>query len=360
MNDRGFILITILFMLLLLSVTAITLNSRASLQSRMASNQTDAVQTYFSQLAVIEQSFWQLSGDPCWRVPSGENYTYAGKTYTRKVMDPDTVTYPALVPYKDAVVVSVTAPYGVRPVKKSIRYYMNTVSPSPVGTTKSVHVDSSGNVFFTDLDTHSVWKINGSTGTMQRVAGTGHDGYSGDGGPATAARLKKPAGVITDSLGNVYIADTENKRIRMVNTTGTITTIAGTGSEGYTGDNGLATAAKLHHPMGMAFDPQGNLLFADSGNHVIRKIDKNTKIITTIAGTGKEGYKGDGGPALSAELKKSEDIDVDGTGNIFVADTGNDVIRKIDNGTTNITTIAGTGSEGYTGDGSPATSFKLR
>jgi trimeric autotransporter adhesin len=359
MNDKGFIVITVLFMLLLLSVTALTLSSRAGVQSRMASNQTDAVQGYFSQQAVIEQSAWKLAQDPCWRVPAGENYTYNGKTYTRKVMTPDTVTYPALLHYKDAIIVSVTAPYASRAVNQSLRYTMDTASPVAIGTTKSVHVTSAGHIYFTDIDTHSVWRIDRGTGAQSRVAGTGTSGYSGDGGPATSAQLNRPMGVITDTAGNVYVAEYNGSRIRKVDILGTITTIAGTGSEGYSGDGGPAVNARLFMPQGMAWDPQGNLLIADSHNCVIRKVDKFTQIITTIAGTGSQGYSGDGGPALSAKFKWNADIAVDGAGNIFVADSGNNVIRKISAATQIITTIAGTGSAAYSGDGGPATAAAL-
>jgi sugar lactone lactonase YvrE len=359
MKDKGFIVITMLLLLLLLSVMAFMVNSRSGLQARMAGNQTDSMQTYYSQLAVIEQSNWKLMQDPCWRVPSGENYTYNGKTYTRKVMSPDTVTYPALVPYKDAVIVSVTAPYASRPVNQSLRYTIDTASPLAIGTTKDVHVTSAGDIYFTDIDTHSVWRINAGTGAMTRVAGTGTSGYSGDGGPATSAQLNQPMGVLVDSAGNVYIGEYGGHRIRKVGIMGTIATIAGTGAAGWTGDGGPAVNATLNCPQGMAFDQQGNLLIADSANHVVRKITTSTGIITTIAGIGLQGFTGNNGPATSARLKFDADVAVDSAGNIYVADSGNNVVRKIDAATQIITAFAGTGAASFSGDGGPATAATL-
>ena len=346
--------------MLLLAVTAMSLNVKAGMQARMAANRTVGAQTYFDQVAVIEQSLWKLTQDPSWRVPVGENYAYHGRTYSRRVFGPNTVTYPDLASYADAVIISVRAPNAIRTVNKSSRYNIDSASPFAVGTTKSVHVTSAGHIYFADIDTHSVWRIDGGTDALTRAAGNGTSGYSGDGGPATAAQLAKPMGVLVDSAGNIYIGEYAGHRVRRVNIAGTITTIAGTGVAAWTGDGGLAVAAALNCPQGLALDPQGNLLIADSGNHVIRKITTATGIITTIAGTGAGGYSGDSGPATSAKLNSSEDVDVDGAGNIFIADTGNNIIRKIDAATQIITKLAGAaGLPGFSGDGGNANAAKL-
>lgn len=187
------------------------------------------------------------------------------------------------------------------------------------------------------------------TGTLQAILrGEG----VGDAGPAVEARLVNPAGVALDEKGNLYIADTGAHRIRKVNTEGIITTVVGVGQRGFSGDGGPAVEAKIAAPHDMVFDSEGNLYFTDSYNHSIRKVDTNG-VITTVAGTGKSGYSG-GGPAVEAQLNTPQGIAIDREGNILIADTFNHFIRKIDKQGI-ITTIAGSHPWGYEGDGGPAT-----
>ncbi|MGH2768211.1 MAG: hypothetical protein ACRDIF_04545, partial [Actinomycetota bacterium] len=197
----------------------------------------------------------------------------------------------------------------------------------------------------------------GASGFISTVAGTGSSGYSGDGGPAASARMKGPRTLAVDSEGNIFIADTMNHRIRKVDSSGIITTVAGTGSAGYSGDGGPATKARLYWPHDVAVDASGNLYIADSANQVIRKVDPSG-IITTVAGTGSAGYSGDGGPATGAKLNEPRGGAVDAAGNIYISDRRNHRIRKVDSSGI-ITTVAGTGSAGYGGDGGPATAAKL-
>ena len=203
-------------------------------------------------------------------------------------------------------------------------------------------------------------KLSG-TGTMSSVAGTGVAGYSGDGGLATLARLNITAGVAVDASGNIYVSDSWFSVIRMVTkSTGIITTIAGTVyNHGYAGDGGLATSASLYGPQGLALDTSGNIYVADARNNRIRKITKSTGIITTVAGTGTAGYSGNGGPAIAATLRYPIGVAVDSLGNIFVADFFNYAIRKITKSTGIITTVAGTGLKGYSGDEGHATLASL-
>jgi hypothetical protein len=217
-----------------------------------------------------------------------------------------------------------------------------------------VAVDSAGNVSIADRINSVVRRVSGATITT--VAGTSAQGYSGDGGPGTLALLDRPSGVAVDASGNIYIADTINSAVRKVSGT-TITTVAGSGPAnfGYAGDNGPATSAKLSWPRGVAVDTSGNLYIADSINNVIRKVSGTT--ITTVAGNGTAGYAGDGGAATSAQLNGPYGVAVDASGNLYIADTGNNVIRKV-TGTT-ITTIAGTGTGGYAGDGGAPTTATL-
>src|ERR1035437_7568218 len=183
-------------------------------------------------------------------------------------------------------------------------------------------------------------------GNISRYAGNGSSGYTGDGGPATAATLSEPDDVALGG-GNLYIADAANNVIRVVNLiSDTIYTFAGNGTSGYSGDGNPATTAELSHPTGVAFDGYGNVFIADNGNNCIRKVDASG-YISTIAGTGMAGYTGDGGAATAATLYQPYHIVVDGSGNIYFSDNGNNVIRKI-NGSGTISTVAGTGTGGYT------------
>jgi len=219
-----------------------------------------------------------------------------------------------------------------------------------------VAVDSSGNVFIADANNNRVRKVF-PNGTIVTIAGNGTAGYSGDGGPATSAELYDPFGVAVDSSGNVFIADSSNNRIREVFLNGTIVTFAGNGTAGYSGDGGPATSAQLYFPYGVAVDSSGNVFIADTYNNRIREVFLNGTI-TTFAGNGTHGYSGDGGPATSAELHIPSGMAVDSSGNLFIADQGNNRIREVFlNGT--IVTIAGNGTAGYSGNGGPATSAKL-
>ncbi len=219
-----------------------------------------------------------------------------------------------------------------------------------------VALDGEGNLYIADTYNNRIRRVD-SSGIISTIAGTGEDGFSGDGGPAVASLLNRPSGVAVDGNGNLYIADTENQRIRRVDAAGTITTIAGTGEEGYGGDSGPAVAALLDYPNGLAIDIVGNLYIVDSGNHRIRRVD-SSGMITTIAGTGEGGYSGDGGPAVTAQLLFPTGIVADGAGNLYVADTDNQRIRRINSSGT-ITTLAGTGEQVFGGEGGPAVEAQL-
>ena len=242
----------------------------------------------------------------------------------------------------------------------------NAALTSPYG----VAVDGNGNLFVADYNFCHIRKV-ATNGIITSVAGNGIiDSLSGDGGAATNAGLANPTSVALDSVGNLFIADGNNNRIRTVDTNGIITTVAGIGSSGlfgsYSGDKGAATNAALNYPSSVAVDSNGNLFIADYENQRIRKVDTNG-IITTVAGNATAtnswgyyigGFSGDGGAATNAELYFPTGIAVDAVGNLYIADQGNNRIRMVDaNGT--ITTVAGNGTFSFSGDGGVATSAGL-
>lgn len=179
----------------------------------------------------------------------------------------------------------------------------------------------------------------------------------GDGGPALEARLKAPRGMAWDAEGNLYIADSRNHRVRMVTQEGAIRTVAGTGVAGSSGDGGPAVEASLHLPVDLAFDAEGNLYIAEALGHRIRRISPDGRI-TTVAGTGARGYSGDGGPALEAALDTPQGLALDASGNLYIADLGNHRVRRVDP-EGRITTVAGNGEDGSAGDGGPAAEAQL-
>src|SRR6266498_3638770 len=194
--------------------------------------------------------------------------------------------------------------------------------------------------------------------TIAGVGKFGTGGFSGDGGPATSAQLSQPHAVAVDAQGSVYIADSNNNRIRKVGLGGTISTLAGTGrASGFSGDGGPATSAHLYQPHGVAVDAQGNVYIAEYRGNRVRKVSPGGTI-TTLAGTGKAGFSGDGGPATSARLYAPAGVAVDGNRNVYIADQQNGRVRKVSPGGT-ITTFAGTGVNGFSGEGGPATSAQL-
>ncbi len=222
----------------------------------------------------------------------------------------------------------------------------------PVGVCR----DTSGNIYISDYKNNVVRKVS-VLGIITTIAGNGSPGFSGDGSQATSAELNGPDGLCIDKIGNIYISDIMNNRVRKVAPSGIITTIAGDGTFTYSGDGGPATSAGLEDPTDVCIDKSGNIFINDANNVVIRKVSA-AGIITTVAGNNTNGYSGDGGMATNAELDEPDGVCVDASGNIYIGDYGNNRVRKVST-TGIISTVAGNRIAGYSGDNGPATAAKL-
>jgi uncharacterized protein (TIGR03437 family) len=224
-----------------------------------------------------------------------------------------------------------------------------------LNTPQGVAADAAGNLYIADTLNNVVRKVS-ANGTISNFAGNGSAGNSGDGSAATKAQLNGPQGLAVDASGNVFIADTLNAKVRKVSASGVISTVAGNGTPGYGGDGSGAGSAQLNLPIGVAVDSSGNLYIADFGNSRVREVSASG-VIRTVAGNGANGYSGDGGPAGNAQLNGPQGVAVDTAGNLYIADTENNLIREVTGGL--ISTVAGNGIAGYSGDGGAATGAQV-
>lgn len=280
---------------------------------------------------------------------------YAGDLYSERVIKVDTTG--------TVTIVAGTASRGYTVADGIPAIDANLAYPSGVA------VDGAGDIFIADSTFCRIRKVSPQTGIISTVAGTGNCWYSGDGGPATSASLNRPFGVAVDGFGDIIIADTNDCLVREVSaSTGVISTLAGTVPDttgalhcGYSGDGGSAAGAKLGFANGLAVDPAGNVIIADTTNCAVRKISISTGVISTVAGTGICGYSGNGGSAIDAQLSQLYGVAVDRSGNLLIADTTNCVVRKVSASTGDITTVGGNYSLGcgYSGDGSAANASQL-
>src|SRR3954447_24539356 len=216
--------------------------------------------------------------------------------------------------------------------------------------------DGAGNLYFSDTFNHRIRRVEAATGIITTVAGNGAAGFSGDSGPATEAALNEPYGVVVDRAGNIYTADRLNRRVRRIDRgSGIITTLAGTGEAAYSGDGGKAAQAGLAEPNGLAFDPGETRLFiADVADHRVRVVDLASGVIDTFAGTGIAEHGGDGSPAREARIFGARAVKVAPDGTVYILERQGSSLRAVDPATGLIQTIAGTTGRGYSGDGGPA------
>lgn len=218
-----------------------------------------------------------------------------------------------------------------------------------------VAFDADGNLFLSDTFNHRIRRVDASTGEISTVVGSGHKGFSGDGGPATEAKLDEPYGICIDQEGSLYFADRLNGRVRKVDPSGVISTVAGNGGDIGSGDHGPAVSAGLVEPNGVALDPSETTLYiADVAGHRLRAVDLKTGAIRTVAGTGEGRHSGDDGPASLALLNGPRAVEVGPDGTIYILERNGNTLRSIDPASGMIQTIAGTGRKGYSGDGGPA------
>ena len=225
---------------------------------------------------------------------------------------------------------------------------------------QGVAVDAQGNIYIADTFNHRIRRVDGRSGVITTFAGTGTMGFSGDGGPAGSAQLATPTALGLDAAGNLNVLDRGNRRIRRIEAgAGTIRTVAGNGDFGFSGDGGPAVAATFNNPRGLAVSPDGTLYIADTGNHRVRRVDGVTGVITTVAGSGVPGFAGDGGPATQAQVNAPQALALDRTGGLYLIDGGNHRIRRVDLATGFIRTVGGSGQPGFSGDGGPATQAQV-
>jgi len=223
-----------------------------------------------------------------------------------------------------------------------------------------IALDAEGNLFIVDRLNACVRRVDAKSKTIRSIAGTGQAGFGGDGGPGEKAQLKEPNGIALDGRGKLYIADVRDQRVRVLDlNTGIIGTFCGNGEKKETGDGGPYRQATLLGPRAVAVGPDGNVYVCEREGNAIRRVNLATGIIERVAGTGAAGYSGDGGTALKATFRGPKELKVDPVGNIFVVDTENHAIRRIDAATGIIQTVAGSGTAGSSGGGGPATAAKL-
>lgn len=421
---QGFALLTVLFLLVMVAVLAVSLGQRSALRARMTGNYVTLTRAQFAREALIGQGIWQLSVDPSWRTPTrGQTCSFDGSSWRLTVSDA------SVAGFTDAILLQCRAPSAQESTSLAVRYFAATAAgtgaagyagdggPAVEATLRGPRglcVNATGTLYIADRDNHCIRAIT-PEGVLSTVAGTGIAGYGGDGGPAATALLHSPSDVSLDAEGNLYVADTGNHCIRRIDAqAGTIAMIAGkldtngvpvagsedyalsapeglfagdagqvyiadtgnhrvqlrrgdgsivriaglTGDAGYNSDGISATAARLNHPSGVCATGGGEVLIADTFNHRVRRIDVYGNI-STVAGNGVAGLSGEGSQATSASLHLPRDVCADANGNLFVVNEGSCTLRLVSHRNGTIRTLAGTGTSGYNGDDLAAAETEL-
>lgn len=371
-NDRGIAYVALLVMLLTISMLSMTFVYISSMESSSQQGLADASKSYYYAEAGLRKALWLILDNPSFANDNNgnvfnENFENGSFEYTiNKAV------------YSKAINVKAVGIFNDSSSEISTRIYLRWIiityagnggtsyngegvsaTSARIDTPTDIFCDAEGNIYIVVKKHHRVRLVSKATGNIITVAGTDSGGYNGDGIPAVSAKLNEPEGIYVDSSGNLYICDTNNSRLRKVNSAGIISTVAGTGSGG--DDDGiLATLARIDKPVDVILDSAGNIYIADIGKDKIKKIDAITGIINTVAGTGSEGYSGNGGPAILAKLRNPTGLALDSAGNLYIADSSNNVIRKVDSITGFISAVAGNGTGGFSGNGGPAVNAMLK
>jgi NHL repeat-containing protein len=374
--DAGFSVVLAVFAILILLTLGIAMVSMVVEDSDLSVVHVRENQAFYAAHAGVEYAVVKLSSNWSWGgLPSPGKNVGAGYFW---IAPPDGVDENgnALPTGRKRIVSNGVVGNTLRQIQVQlsqggISTYAGTGAPGSTGDggaatsatlsgPAGVVVASNGDVYFTDANNNVIRKVAAATGIITTVAGNGSAGFSGDGGPATGAGLKSVEDIFLTPNGDLYIADTGHNRIRKVTAaTGIIMTIAGSGSPGSSGDGGAATSARLTTPDGIVVAANGDYYIDDRGNNRVRKVTAATGIITAYAGTGTSGYSGDGAAATLAKLNAPRGIALAANNDLYIADTGNNVVRKVTAATGVITTYAGTGTAGATGDGGAATSARI-
>lgn len=364
--DQGFSIVIVVTMILLLLVAGVATVSLVTQDSEMAVDRVQSGQAFYVAHAGVEYAVAKLTSNPAWSgLPKPGKGAGAGSFW---VLPPDTLDERGRpLPHGRRRVVAIGA------VGRAMREITVHVAPGSIGTfaggagdaagwaPEGLAVGPAGDLYVSDARAHVVRRVEPVTGIVTLVAGTGEPGSTGDGGRASGARLRAPRALCVAPDGDLLIADAEEHVVRRVSAlTGNIDTVAGTGRPGTSGNRGPATGAALHTPVGLAVSADGDLLIAERGTHRVRRVPAASGVIEPAAGSGASGYAGDNGPATSAKFQAPEGVALAPNGDLYIADTGNHVVRRVAHATGIVTTVVGTGSPGDAGDGGPATAALLR
>lgn len=374
-SDAGFSVVLVTATILVMLILGLALVSLVTENSGLSVHHVQSSQAFYAAQAGLEYAVKKLSSDPSWGGLPAPGKRVGDASFT--IAPPDSVDENgASLPAGQKRIVATgvsgeaTRVLQIQLSTGGISTFAGTGAAGYTGdggaalaatfkNAEGVAAGPDGSIYVADTDNHVIRRI-APGGIITTVAGSGSPGWSGDGLSATAARLQFPQDVAVAANGDLYIADTGNHSIRkVVAATGVITTVAGSGSPGSTGDGGPAPAAKLSSPRGIAVAANGDCYIADRGNNKVRRVSALTGLITTFAGTGTTGYSGDGGLAVAARLRSPEGVELASNGDVYIADTANHAVRRVAALTGVITTVAGTGSAGYTGDGGAATAARL-
>lgn len=370
--DAGFSIVLAVSTILVLMVLGMAMVTLVVEDADLGTNQVQSNQALYAAHAGVEYAVVKIAANGAWTGLASPGKTVGAGSFW--ISPPDTVDEngaPLASGRKrliaNGIVGGATRQIQVHVAPGLITAYAGTgtqgyidgvaATAGRLRNPEGVSVAANGDLYIADPGNDAIRKVNVLTGIITTVAG-GSNGYSGDGGPATSAKLKNAQDVAVATNGDLYIADTANHVIRKVTAaTGIITTVVGTGTQGNTGDGAAATAARLRSPAGIAVAANGDLYIGDTGNDRVRKVTAATGIITAFAGNGTAGYQGDNGAAASARLNAPQGLTVTTSGDVYIADTGNSIVRKVSSAT--ITTYAGTGTAGFLGDGGAATAARL-